>query len=65
MFIQDENGNMINTRYITEIYISEPYLAQKTYNIVASIHMNGNRILSRHETKKSAQNTIKKYMHMD
>ena len=65
MFIQDENGNMINTRYITEIYISEPYLAQTTYNIVAHIHMNGNRILSRYETKKGAQNAIKKYMHMD
>lgn len=65
MFIQDENGNMINTRYIAEIIITEPKLEQTTYNIVAYIHMSGGRILSRYETKKGAQNAIKKYMHMD
>ena len=65
MFIEDVKGDLINTRHITYIYVSEPYLEQKTYNVVADIISGGTAILSKHETERGARQFMHKYIHMD
>jgi len=54
MFIKTEDGNLVNTNYISEITISGEPFRDGTYGVVAHIHMNGSRILGRHSTKEEA-----------
>ena len=65
MFIEDTKGNLVNTRHIIAIFVSEPYLEQKTYNVVAEITSGGTVILSKHETERGARQFMNKYHHMD
>ena len=63
MFIKTENGDLINTRFVYEIKVSEQF-QDKTYGVVASVQMSGTRILSRHNTKEEAEKERDKYFQM-
>lgn len=64
MFIKTETGDLINTRFVYEINVSEKF-RDGTYGVVASIHMAGTRILSRHNTSEEAEMERDKYLHMN
>lgn len=64
MFIKTENGNLINTRFVYEITVSERF-SDGTYGVVANIQMSGTRILSRHNTKEEAESARDKFFQMD
>lgn len=65
MFIEDTRGNLVNTRHIIAIFVSEPHFEQKTYNVVAELTSGGTVILSKHETERGARQFMHKYIHMD
>lgn len=64
MFIEDVNGNLVNTRHIIKIRITEPELEQETFEVVADISY-GSIVLSKHETYRGAKQSMNKYIHMD
>lgn len=64
MFIKAEDGNLINTRFIYEITVSDRY-KDGTYGVVAHVHMSGARILSRHNEKEEAEKEREKYFQMN
>ena len=64
MFIKTEDGNLINTRFVYEITVSEKF-SDGTYGVVASVQMSGTRILSRHNTKEEAEKERDKYFQMN
>ena len=64
MFIKTEDGNLINTRFIYEIIVSEQF-SDGTYGVIAGVQMSGTRILSRHTTKEDAEIEREKYFQMN
>jgi hypothetical protein len=66
MFIKTVEGNLINTKHIQVIKISEPKFEQTTFNISACLTMGGGiHLLSRHNTKAEAEKEMERYFQMD
>lgn len=64
MFIKIENGDLINSRFVYEITVSERF-SNGQYGVVAKVHMSGTRILSYHDTLEEAKEARDKYFQMN
>ena len=54
MFIKTHYNKIINSAWITEIYISEPEFDQDTFNVCVKVHLSGVYILAECKTKAEA-----------
>ena len=58
MFIKTLYNKIINSAWITEIYISEPEFDQDTFNVCIKVHLNGVYILAECKTKAEAEERL-------
>ena len=58
MFIKTHYNKIINSAWITEIYISEPEFDQETFNVCAKVHLSGVYILAECKTGAEAKERL-------
>lgn len=58
MFIKTHYNKIINSAWITEIYISEPEFDQDTFNVCVKVYLNGVYILAECKTKAEAKERL-------